>query len=138
MSTTRVIVVAAIVLVGLLGLGAFAFAQATDGGPPWARGRAWHERAGGPGGWHGGERGPDAGQVREFRADLAADLAGELGSSSEDVEAAFRAVVDQRLQEAVDAGDLEQEQADDALAAYDEGDVRALFHRLKRPASGDN
>lgn len=32
----------------------------------------------------------------------------------------------------MEAGDIDQEQADDALAAYDDGEVRALFRLLRR------
>jgi len=117
--------VVAVAVVGLLAFGTYAFAQ-SDGGPA-ASGaeRGW-------GGRHDGRWGPDPDRIREARAELAADLATELDTSPAAVEAAFRAVVVQRAQEAVEAGDIDQEQADDALAAYDDGEVRALFRLLRR------
>lgn len=135
MKLSRTAVVAtgaiALVLVGLLGLGAYAYGQATGDGPPWRDGPAWHVGDRGWGGWrHGGP--PDPERIRQVRADLAADLAAELDTSADDVEAAFRAVVAGRLQEAVEAGELDQAAADEALAAYDEGDVSALFRVVKR------
>jgi hypothetical protein len=65
--------------------------------------------------------------VRAFRADLAAELGSELGAPAEQVEAAFRTLVDRRLDEAVSAGDLAQAEADEALAAWDDGDLYRLF-----------
>lgn len=130
MKLTRVTGVVVVVVVAVLAVGAYAFAQSSSEAP-WAHGRgpgAEH----GWGGWHGDGRGPDPDRVREFRADLAGDLAAELDTSAEDVEDAFRAVVAARLEQAVEAGDIEPAQADDALAAYDDGDVRGLFHLLKR------
>jgi hypothetical protein len=130
LSRTAVVVTGALLLVGLLGLGAYAFGQAVGDSPPWRDGPGWHVGDRGWGGWrHGGP--PDPEQVREARTELAAELAAELDSSADDVEAAFRAVVAGRLQEAVEGGDLDQDAADEALAAYDEGDVRALFRVVK-------
>lgn len=120
-----VVTVVAVALVGLLAFGAFAFAQSDPGPTGWGPERRW-------GGWHDGQRGGDPDRFRQVRADLAADLAVELETSPEAVEAAFRAVVVQRLQEAVDTGAVGQGQADDALAAYDDGEVRALFRLLRR------
>lgn len=65
----------------------------------------------------------------EFRGDLATDLAAQLDVPAEDVEAAFRAVVAQRLDEAVESGDLDRERADELLAAYDEGAFPGGFGR---------
>jgi hypothetical protein len=123
--------VLAVALVGALALGAYAFAQADGGGPPWFGGAGWHDGDRGPGRWSGGPFGADPEHVRAARADLAADLAPELDTSAERVEAAFRAVAAQRLQEAAEAGQIDEASVDEALAAYDEGDVRALFRILK-------
>lgn len=60
-------------------------------------------------------------RVLAFRSELAADLAEQLGLPVEEVEAAFRGVVAQRLDDAVAAGDLTQERADELLEAYDAG-----------------
>lgn len=65
----------------------------------------------------------------EFRGDLATDLAAQLDVPAEDVEAAFRAVVAERLDEAVESGDLDRERADELLAAYDEGAFPGGFGR---------
>jgi hypothetical protein len=120
-----------LVLVGLAALGAYALAQADGAGPPWRDGPAWHAGDRGWGGWrHGGP--PDPEGVRQARADLAAELAAELNTSADEVEAAFRAVVASRLQEAVEEEEIDQATADDALAAYDEGDIRALVRAVKR------
>lgn len=127
MKSTRVISVVAVVLVGLLAVGAYAFAQSDRDGSPLGGHSPWEQ---GWGGWH--HRGPDPERVQQLRADLAADLAAELDTSAEAVEAAFRGVVAQRLQEAVEAGDIEQDRADEALAAYDDGRVGPLFHLFKR------
>jgi hypothetical protein len=127
MNRTRVTgIVLIAVLVGVVGFGAYAFAQSRSDVRPW-RGEAalWHR--GGPG-WGG----PDPGQVQQLRTDLAAELAAHLDTTGEDVEAAFRAVVADRLEEAVAAGDIDQARADEALAAYDEGDARGLFRLFKR------
>lgn len=127
MNLTRALVVSVgVVLIGVLGFGAYAFAQTDGFGPPW-RGGGWHDDGPGWGGRHGP---PNPERVREFRADLAADLATQLDTSADDVEAAFRAVVAERLDEAVAGGRIEEGAVDDALAAYDEGDIRALFSTL--------
>lgn len=123
------VVTVAVVLIALLGLGAYAFAQSDGVGPPWRDGAGWHDGDRGWGGWHGQRADPE--RVRDIRADLAGDLATELGTSAEEVEAAFRAVVAQRLDEAVQAGRVDQATVDEALAAYDQGDIRALFGILK-------
>lgn len=62
-----------------------------------------------------------AAEVRERRRELAEDLAAELGVAADEVEAAFRAVLEDRLAERVAEGDLTQEQADEILEAHDEG-----------------
>ena len=127
MRMTRTVVVGLIALglVGLLAVGAWAVTNDNDRGfgPPW-RGHGWS-------GWHDGGWGPDPDRVRQARSELAADLASELGTSAEEVEAAFRGVAEQRLDEAVAAGRLEQSEADEALAAYDEGDVGHIFRIVK-------
>ena len=123
-----------LVLAGLLALGAYALAQGDGDGPPWRDGPAWHAGERGWGGWrHGGP--PDPEQVRETRAELASQLAAELDASADDVEAAFRAVVAGRLQDAVEAGEIDQAAADEALAAYDEGDLPVLFRVIKHDRS---
>ncbi|MDP8970166.1 MAG: hypothetical protein M3N52_06680 [Actinomycetota bacterium] len=120
---TALVITGVVVLIGLLTLGGIALAQA-DG--PW-------DREGPHRGWGPGHVfGPDPERVREARTDLAEDLGAELGESPERVEAAFRAVVAQRLDEAVASGSIDREQADAALAAYDEGRLRGLFHVFKR------
>jgi hypothetical protein len=117
-----------VVLVGLLALGAYALADGD--GAPWRDGAAWHTGDRGWGGWrHGGL--PDPEQVRQTRADLASELGAVLDSSADDGEAAFRAVFAGRLQESVETGEMAQASADEALAAYDEGDVRALVRVVK-------
>lgn len=126
MKLARVASVVAVVLVGLVAFGLYAFAQSDKHAAPWERGHWAH----GEGGWH--DRGPDPERIRELRADVAADLAAELGRSAADVEAAFRTVLAQRLQDAVEGGDMDQMQAEEAMAAYEEGDVRGLVHLLKR------
>lgn len=120
---TALVTAGVIVLIGLLTLGGVALAQA-DG--PWRRDGS--HQGWGPG--HG--FGPDPQRVREARTDLAEDLGAQLGQSPERVEAAFRAVVAQRLDEAVASGSIDRAQADGALAAYDEGRLRGLFHVFKR------
>jgi hypothetical protein len=126
MTRTAVVGVVALALVGLLAFGAWAVTN-DDGdrgfGPPW-RGHGWS-------GWHDGGWGPDPDMVTQARADLAADLAAELDTSPEAVETAFRGVAEQRLSEAVAAGRIDQTQADEALAAYDEGDLGQIFRIVK-------
>ena len=126
MSRTVIVSLIALGLVGLLAFGAWAVTNDNDrfGGGPWRHGAGWG------GGW-GDHWGPDPAQVRETRADLAADLAAQLDTSAEEVEAAFRGVAEQRLQEAVADGRIEQSEADEALAAYDEGDVGQIFRIVK-------
>jgi hypothetical protein len=125
MTRTVVVSVIAVALVGLLAFGAWAVTNNDDRGfgPPW-RGHGWS-------GWHDGGWGPDPDHVREARGELAADLATELGTSAEEVEAAFHGVAEQRLNEAVAAGRLTQAEADEALAAFDEGDVGQIFRIVK-------
>ncbi len=146
MSSTRKILITGLVVVGLLGIGAFAFAQtgrgpiawALSGGPPWADGDDWggwrgHGPWGGRGPWGGPpwHRGPDPEELREVRSELAEDLAAELDTSAERVESAFRNVVSKRLHEAVEAGLIDREDANEALQAYEDGDMRVLFRVLK-------
>lgn len=57
-----------------------------------------------------------------FRDELAADLAEQLDLPVTDIEAAFRGIVGERLDEAVAAGDLDRERADELLEAYDAGE----------------
>jgi hypothetical protein len=119
----------AIALIGLLAVGALAL---TDDGPGGGRGGLWN---GGPGwhwgGWRDGGWGPDPERVLRVRGDLAADLAAQLNTSTEEVETAFRGVAEQRLQEAVDAGRIDQAAKDEALAAYDAGEIGPLLHIVK-------
>ena len=122
MTRTAVVSVIALALVGLLAFGAWAVTN-DDGGRAFGPGR--------DGGWHDGGWGPDADQVRQARADLAADLATQLDTSPERVEAGFRGVAEQRLSEAVADGRIEQADADEALAAYDEGDLGQIFRIFK-------
>ena len=134
MSRTAIVSLIALGLVGLLAFGAWAVTN-DDGdgfgyGGPWRHGAGWGD-SDGRGGWGGGHWGPDAEEVREARADLAADLGAQLDMSAEEVEAAFRGVAEQRLQEAVADGRIDQAQADEALAAYDEGDVGQIFRIVK-------
>jgi hypothetical protein len=129
MSRTVIVSLVALGLVGLLAFGAWAVTNDDDGfgrGGPWQHEGGWGDR----GGW-GGHWGPDPEQVRETRADLAADLAAQLDTSAEEVEAAFRGVAEQRLQEAVADGRIDQAEADEALAAYDDGDVAQIFRIVK-------
>jgi hypothetical protein len=125
----------AVVLLGVVAYGPLAGAQApettpgqpsagADGDPDgdshrWGWG--WH---------HGGRegfRGADPAEVRELRAKLAAELGEELGTPAAEVEAAFRGLVSEKLDEAVAAGRIDQAEADEALAAYDDGDLRRMF-----------
>lgn len=121
---TTVAITGVVVLIGILVLGGLAVAQTA--GPPWA---------GSHRGWGGGHWGPGHGpspeRVREERSELAQDLGAELDQSPEQVEAAFRAVVVQRLDESVAAGSIDRGQADAALAAYDEGNLKGLFRVFK-------
>jgi hypothetical protein len=127
MNVTRALVVTVGVLViAVLGFGAYAVAQTDGFGPAW-RGGGWHD--GGPG-WGGRHGPPEPEQVRAFRADLAADLANQLDTSADDVEAAFRGVVAERLDEAVAEGRIDEADVDEALAAYDDGDIRTLFRTV--------
>lgn len=123
---TVLIVTGIVVLVGVLVLGGLAVAQTDEpsrwGGPH----RGW-----GPGHGAGHRFGPAPERVREHRAALAEDLATELDQSPERVAAAFRAVVVKRLDEAVAAGSIDRAQADEALAGYDEGNLRELFRVFK-------
>jgi hypothetical protein len=125
MTRTAVVGVLALALVGLLAFGAWAVTNDDDRGGfgPW-RGHGWN-------GWHDGGWGPDPDMVTQARADLAADLATQLDTSPEAVEAAFRGVAEQRLSEAVADGRIDQAQADEALAAYDEGDLGQIFRIVK-------
>jgi len=125
MTRTAVVSVIALALVGLLAFGAWAVTN-DDGGRAFGPGREH-----GWGGWHDGGWGPDPDQVRQARADLAADLATQLDTSPERVEAGFRGVAEQRLSEAVADGRIEQAEADEALAAYDEGDLGQIFRIFK-------
>jgi Spy/CpxP family protein refolding chaperone len=128
-SRTVIVSVIALGIVGLLAFGAWAVTNDDDGfgrGGPWRHEGGW----GGHGGW-GGNWGPDPEQVREARADLAADMAAQLDISAEQVEAAFRGVAEQRLGEAVADGRIDQAEADEALAAYDEGDIGQIFRIVK-------
>jgi len=133
MRMTRTVVVSAVALalVGLLAFGAWAVSDDRDRGygPPWRGdgGPGWHGGAG----WHGGGWGPDPDQVRQARSELAADLAGELNVSTEEVEGAFRGVAEQRLNEAVADGRVDSADVDEILAAYDEGDLRQVFRIFK-------
>jgi Spy/CpxP family protein refolding chaperone len=128
MTRTAVVSIIALALVGLLAFGAWAVTNDNDGfGPGWRGGHGW-------GGWHDGGWGPDPDQVREARGELAADLASELGTSTEEVETAFRGVAETRLREAADQGRIDEADIAGILAAYDEGDVRAMFRIFK---SGD-
>jgi hypothetical protein len=126
----------AVVLLGLVAFGPLARAQApettpgqpsegADGEGPDGDGHRWGR------GWHHGGRegfrGADPAEVREFRADLAADLGEELGTPAAEVEAALRGLVSERLEEAVAAGRIDRAEADEALAAYDDGDLRRMF-----------
>lgn len=124
---TALIITGIVVLIGLLGLGGFALAQA-------GAARDWRGPHPGWGPGHG--FGPDPQRVREARAELAEDLGAELGQPAERVEAAFRAVVTQRLDEAVAAGSIDRTRADEALAAYDEGDLRVLFRVFRQHPDG--
>ena len=111
-------IVAAVIvgLVGLFAVAALAQDEPEEGwGPPWRHG-PWH-----------GQWGPEPEHVLERRGELAADLGEQLDRSPQEVEAAFRAVVEQRLGEAVADGRIDQAQADEALAAYDRGELGALF-----------
>lgn len=128
MSTRRTVwtvtAIIAVVLAAIVGFGAFALARTDGGRGPWQH-RGWghpqHQT------W-----GPSPEQVRQIRTHVAAELGAELDQPSEKVEAAFRAVVARRLQEEVAAGELDQAESEQALAAYDEGDLRELFHLIKR------
>lgn len=125
MRTSRIVVLAgvALALVGLLAFSASAFTADDDGGgPPW--------RHGGWGMWrdHGG---PDPARVRAVRADLAADLATELQTSPERVEAALRGVAEQRVDEAVADGRVDAADVDDIMAAYDDGDLHGIVDIVK-------
>lgn len=123
------IAIVSAVLVGVLGLlavGAFAQGGRNDGwGRPWTRG-ARH-----------GHWGPSPEQVIEHRAELAADLGRQLDKAPAEVEAAFRAVVKQHLDEAVAAQRITQQEADQALAAYDDGELHGLFRVFKHHAASD-
>lgn len=125
MRMTRTVVVGAVALalVGLLAFGAWAVSDDDGFGPPW-RGGGWH-------GWHDGRWGPDPERVRQARGELAADLAAELGTSAEEVESAFRGVAEQRLDEAVADGRVDEADVDDILAAYDDGDLHGIFRIVK-------
>lgn len=127
MTRTAVVSVVALTLVGLLAFGAWAVTGNDDErrfGPRWRDGHGWA-------GWHDGGWGPDPEHVQQVRADFAADLAGELGTSAEQVESALRGVAEQRLNEAVADGRVDEADVDDILAAYDEGDVRQIFRIFK-------
>ena len=130
MSIRRTVgIVGATALVVVVAFATYAFAQSNGdgrglpGGAPWHRGE-WHD-------WHRDGWQPTPDRVQQVRTDLAADLATELGTSADQVEAALRGVVQQRLQEAIDAEEMDQAAADEALAAYDEGDIRAFVQVLK-------
>lgn len=134
MSRPVIVSLIALGLVGLLAFGAWAVTNDDADGPgyggPWRNGAGWGH-SDGRGGWGGGHWGPDPEQVRESRADLAADLAAQLDTSAEEVETAFRGVAEQRLQEAVADGRIDQAEADEALTAYDEGDIGQIFRIVK-------
>ncbi len=120
-------IIGVVALVGLLVVGGLAVAQ-TAGFPRWAGPhRAW-----GNGHWGPGHRfGPSPQRVREERAEVARDLAAQLDQPPDRVEAAFRAVVVQRVDEAVASGRMDRATADEALAAYDEGNLRGLVRVFK-------
>lgn len=128
---TVLIVTGIVVLVGILVLGGLAVAQTVEPSHWGGAHRGW-----GPGHWAGHRFGASPERVREHRAELAEDLGAELDQSPERVEAAFRAVVVKRLDEAVAAGSIDRAQADDALAAYDEGNLRGLFRTFKEEPEG--
>lgn len=124
---TALAITGVVALIGILVLAGLAVAQ-TVGPSDW--GGPQRERGGGH--WGGGHRfGPSPERVRQERAELAQDLGAELDESPERVEVAFRAVVAQRLDEALAAGSIDRAQADAALAAYDEGNLRGLFRVFK-------
>ncbi len=124
---TMIVIGGILVLVGILVVAGLALAQ-TEGPPPWAGAhRDWRDGHRGPG--HHLRLSPE--RVREERSELARDLGAELSQPPERVEAAFRAVVAQRLDEAVAAGRIHRADADAALAAYDEGNLRGLFRVFK-------
>lgn len=129
---TALAITGVVALIGILVLAGLAVAQTVGpsdwGGPQ----REWGGGHWGGGHWGGGHRfGPSPERVRQERAELAQDLGAELDESPERVEVAFRAVVAQRLDEALAAGSIDRAQADAALAAYDEGNLRGLFRVFK-------
>ncbi|MGH8929723.1 MAG: hypothetical protein ACRDZO_03555 [Egibacteraceae bacterium] len=119
MKATAIVSAVIIAMVGLLALGAFAQDRPDEGWGPARGGRHW---------------GPDPEQLLERRAELAADLGEQLDRTPAEVEAAFRAVVGQRLDEAVSTERITREEADEALAAYDDGELFGLIRAFKHDA----
>ncbi|MFN2557971.1 MAG: hypothetical protein ABR592_14100 [Nitriliruptorales bacterium] len=125
---TILVIAGVIVLVAVLALGGFALAQTAERSPWDGPHPAWGDGHRGPGHrFH-----PSPQRVREERGELARDLGAELDQPPERVEAAFRQVVAQRLDEAVAAGTIDRAEADEALVAYDEGNLRGVFHVFKK------
>lgn len=63
----------------------------------------------------------DPEEMAEHREEFHADLAEELGVTTEEVEQAFQAVFEKRLDEAVADGHMTREQADEILKAKESG-----------------
>ena len=133
MTRTAMVGAVALALIGVLAVGAYALTNDDDGGGGYGFGGPWRHEAGW-GGWRE-HRGPDPERVRAVRAELAADLAGELDATPEEVEAAFRGVAEQRVDEAVADGRVDAAAVDDVLAAYDRGDLGEIFRIVKGGSS---
>jgi len=83
--------------------------------------------------------GPDATAEERLaaRAEFTADVAAELGISAADLEAAFDAVFQAKLDEGVANGRLTQQEADEMLAAYESGTLHELQQERHAEALGD-
>ena len=73
----------------------------------------------------------------EARAEWNADLAAELGISAAELEDAFAAVLADRLEEAVEAGKITQQEADEMTAAYEAGALFDLHRQQHLDRFGD-
>jgi hypothetical protein len=79
---------------------------------------------------------PSRKQMLQRRKQFQADLAKELGVSTEKVEKAFKALFEKRLDRAVDAGRLTRKQANRMRECYDSAKCKLPFRRHLRFRGG--
>jgi hypothetical protein len=82
------------------------------------------------------EHGLDPQEMAQHRDEFYADLAEELGTNTDEVEQAFKAVFEKRLDEAVDEGRLSRERADRMLQAREAGVPFGPMARMRLRGDG--